>query len=99
MRGRVLLGAHVTGPAAAWLLRRANLNADAIDAQRYFRSVGRADVADAIERALAELSAAEQAWRAAERNARPTSVNGRKLSNATMLPAGTITGSPGSLPV
>lgn len=60
LRGRVLLGAHVAGPAAVWALRHLEDKAD--DAARHFRSIRRPDVADSIERAVAELRAASAAW-------------------------------------
>jgi len=60
VRGRVLLGAHVAGPAAVWAFR--HLEGKAEDSARYYRGIGRPDVAAAIERAVAELREAGRAW-------------------------------------
>ena len=57
---RPLLGAHVSGPGAAWVLRR--VEGAAPDAIRYFQSIGRRDVAASIADAVEELLEANRQW-------------------------------------
>jgi excisionase family DNA binding protein len=60
--GRPLLGAHVSGPAALWLLRRAEDGGQAADAVRHFQSIGRPDIAANIAAAVDQLREAARLW-------------------------------------
>lgn len=62
MTGRRALGAHVSGPAALWLLRR--VEADVADAVRFYNRQGRPDIASSIASAVDELREAARQWRA-----------------------------------
>ncbi len=67
MSRRALLGAHVQGPAAAWLSARIH-ESDVAASVAHFRGVGRADVAVSIESAVAQIREAARAydaWRGA----------------------------------
>lgn len=66
MARRVTLGAHVPPVVAIWLHRRID-DATTSDAVRHFREIGRPDVADAIDRCMAEIREAAQQWREARR--------------------------------
>lgn len=61
MTGRRPLDAHVSGPAAVWVLRRLDL-ADVRRSIASFRATGRADLAAALEDAYLDLHEAGRQW-------------------------------------
>lgn len=61
IRGRVLLGAHVSGITALWI--RAQIDeAKVADGMSYFRGKGRPDLAAALNRDFAQLREAERQY-------------------------------------
>lgn len=70
--GRVLLDAHITGPAAAWLVRRPEIDTQAADAVRYYLSIGRPELARAISAAMAQLRECSRAWLDEQETAAPS---------------------------
>lgn len=59
-----LLGANVRGAAALWIVRRTAK--DASDSIRHFRAIGRLDVVEQLEDAMAQLRVVAKLWSAAE---------------------------------
>lgn len=72
-----LLGAHVEGAAALWLVRR--VGSDAPNTVRYFREIGRSDVAAQIEEAVGQLRQVAMLWRLAEDEGRTTGSGNAEL--------------------
>lgn len=84
MTGRRPLGAYVSGPAALWLLRRAE--DDIRPAAAHYRSTGQRDVADALEAMYADLREAARQYLASRDEPGPATADGSAV--ARRRPAG-----------